>query len=374
MWNGKLVADHDEEYLIAVECNNGGYASHAIDGKYISWQSCYPMMTTSIVMKANTAVHFSLRYKSLEGSAFVILKWASATVSMEKIPSRNLYHQVTVGNNTMHHPVIAPSHAYPPQSVAVGDALRHAISGIDIHFLVESRDEFGNGVVGNLLLHGGTRVEVDAFHYQVEGNLQTTILDNNNGTYTVTFNPGSAGIYFLSVLIDGSDINKSPFLLRVEPGETDPSNSILLGEETIEGVTGQMIQLDLQAIDANGDKRHKGGDGILADMVALSSEGSEEILNCKPEYATEGLYSVSCPTASHAGSYLLHVDIVRSSGRNPIKSSPFQVTIYPGRATPGNTDITSGGSISGNTVEFTSKAGLYESFLVCSYLGILRLI
>ena len=53
-------------------------------------------------MKEGKTVDFSLRYKSLEGSAFVVLMWSSPSVPLEKIPSRNLFHQVIVGDTAFH--------------------------------------------------------------------------------------------------------------------------------------------------------------------------------------------------------------------------------------------------------------------------------
>ena len=363
-WNGKLRADHSEEYEIVLECNNGGFSSLAIDGRYNSWQSCYPQMAMSVAMTADKAVHFSLRYKSLAESAFVILKWVSASTPLQKIPSSNLYHHVTVGNHTLH-PVVAPNNAHPSQSTAVGDSLHTAISGIEHEFLVESRDEYANGVIGNLLLEGRTQVEVESFHHQDKGSLLVQpIIDNNNGTYTVRYTPVAAGIYFLFVKINGSDIKESPFLLRVEPGETDPLHTLLLVDESIVEVTEKAIQLEMQAMDVNDNKRHTGGDDIRASLITSPGEGFTETLECKPDYATNGLYSITCPAASQSGSYLLNVSIVTSSGKvQGIKSSPFEVTIYPGHATPETTEIISG-STSGHNVNFVSEAGIHQSFVV----------
>lgn len=216
-------------------------------------------------------------------------------------------------------------------------------------------------------------VEVSSFHLDYnnaildKGNIAKSIHDMSNGTHSVKLFPTVEGVHSLSVTIDGSHIKESPFLLRVEPGETDPSSSILL-EEIIEGVTGRELSLELQAMDTNGNKRHKGGDEILVVMIPLSGEELEEIL-CRVEYFIDGRYSISCPAASHAGEFLLHVEIVTSSGdATPIKSSPFRATIYPGHATPETTEVISGGSITSRAgvhiVKFTSKAGLYSTFLV----------
>jgi hypothetical protein len=140
VWNGKIAAHHDEEYTIIVQCNEEGYASISVNGKFVPWQSCYPMTSTTVVLKASRAVNFSLRYRSLEGSAFVVLMWSSPSVPMEKIPSRNLFHQVTVGDTALHRVEIVPNANDTSKSTALGNSLTSAIAGIEQEFLIECRE------------------------------------------------------------------------------------------------------------------------------------------------------------------------------------------------------------------------------------------
>ena len=366
VWNGKLAADHTETYSITVHCNDGGHASVAIDGKFIPWHSCDPLISMSISMRADKAVDFSLRYKSLEGtSAFVNLMWGSPSVPMEIIPSRNLFHQVQVGEATMHRIQITPNKIYPPQSNAVG-ASRTAISGLEHEFMVECRDS-----LGNLMLTGGTRVEVK-IHHQNGFNFHPTIFDNNNGTYSVKYNPGATGVYFLSVNVFGSPIKGSPFVLNVQPGETEPQESTLLSVEGgIEGVTGRELVLEFQAMDINRNKRHRGDDEIMAVMTPFFVAGHQETLYCNSKYYTDGRYAITCPAAIQSGSFLLDVDLLVDSATKPIKSSPFHITIFPGHAIPETTQVVPGGSagqtFSQTTVKFTSKARQWATFVVRSH-------
>ena len=283
VWNGKLAADHTETYSITVHCNDGGHASLAIDGKFIPWQSCDPLISTSISMRAGKAVAFSLRYKSLEGtSAFVNLRWDSPSVPMEIIPSLNLYHQVQVGEANMHQIQITPNKVYPPQSNAVGASLtsRAAVSGLEHEFMVECRDS-----LGNLMLTGGTRVEVNTIHHQNGGDFHTTIHDNNNGTHSVKYNPSATGVYFLSINVFGSPIKGSPFVLNVQPGETEPQESTLLNVGGgIKGVTGRELVLEFQAMDINRNTRTRGDDEIMAVMTPVSVAGHQETLYCNSKY------------------------------------------------------------------------------------------
>jgi len=218
VYEGKLSADHSEEYEIIVECNDGGYASLDIDDQHVSWQSCYPKMSMSITMKSSKTIPFTLRYKSLEDdqdNAFTMLKWSSPSTLEAIIPPNNLWYYTTVGNPSVYHPLVSPGTLDASQSTSFGFE-ETAITGEEYEFLVESRDG-----KGNLLLTGGSNVEVLVSSYQNEGGISTSITDNNNGTYSVLYTPRVTGAYFLDVTIDGSSIRGSPLVLTVvESGET----------------------------------------------------------------------------------------------------------------------------------------------------------
>ena len=219
VYEGKLCADHNEEYEIIVECNDGGYASVDIDDQHASWQSCYPKMAMSISMKSNKAIPFTLRYKSLEDdqdNAFTVLKWRSPSTLEAIVPSNNLWCYTNVGNPSLYHSVVSPGTLDASQSTSFGFE-EMVTSGAEYEFLVESRDGHGN-----LLLTGGSNVEVLVSSYQNEGGITTSITDNNNGTYSVMYTPQVTGAYFLDVTIDGSSIRGSPLVLNVvKPDETE---------------------------------------------------------------------------------------------------------------------------------------------------------
>ena len=163
-WNGKIAGQYTENYTITVYCGDGGQASITIDGKHVSWQSCDPSISTSIFMQAGVAMNFSLMYSSLESSsaAFVKLMWASPSVPLQIIPSNNLFHQVRVGDVLSHQIEIAPNQIYPAQSNVIGDSItiKTAFSYIEHEIIVECRDDFGVGGIGNLMIIGGAKVEV----------------------------------------------------------------------------------------------------------------------------------------------------------------------------------------------------------------------
>ena len=170
-------------------------------------------------MKSNKAIPFTLRYKSLEDdqdNAFTILKWSSPTIPEEIVPPNNLWYYTNVGNPSMNLPVVSPGTLDATQSTSFGFE-ETVVSGEEYDFLIEARDGHGN-----LLLTGGSEVDVFVSSYQNEGGITTSITDNNNGTYSVNYVPQVTGAYFLDVTIDGSSIRGSPLVLNVvKPDETE---------------------------------------------------------------------------------------------------------------------------------------------------------
>ena len=365
VWTGKIAANHDEEFTFMVQCNEEGYASLSVDGMYVPWQSCYPMATATVVMKTNKAVPFSLRYKSLEGSAFVVLLWKSPSLPMEKIPSQHLFHQLPVGDTALHYVEISPNEVHPSNSIAFGDSLRMAVAGLEQELNVECRDGFGSGAVGNLVLTGGAELGVVFVSHENRDDLKASVLDNNNGTYSVKYTPKYAGIYFLSISVNEAIVNGSPFLLRVEPGETDPRETILLNQNMLQFVTGREMVMEVLAMDSNGNKRNAGNDEIVASISPLFVGEYQQQFYCNVEYLIDGLYNVICPSVSNAGSYLLHVGLSTSSSANPINSSPFPLTVVPGKAAPEMTMIVGADLLMDSNL--TGKAGRYEAFSIRSH-------
>lgn len=371
-WNGRIRAEHDEEYTIGVECAEGGFASLAIDGHYVPWRSCDPLMTTNVILPSNKGVDFALRYRHEDGdNAFVVLKWSSpSTGSFVKIPRGNLYHQLDVGNGTLHQ-VIYPGCVYAPTSLAIGKALSIATSGVNQSFHVETRDSHGHGEFGNLLLSGGLSVSAHGFSFNEEEPLEATVVDNKNGTYTVNYNPGVSGLYFLFVNINSSPVHgTSPYLLNVKPGETNPDETIILSDSgEVEGVAGRELMLQVQARDVNRNNRDEGGDTFRAVLETSSVDGSNEEHHCKVDYDGGGIYSLVCSAMPKAGDCQLHIDVLIDEEWLSIKSSPFKGTIHPGYAIPETTTVTSGciaiSDESGeSSIAFESHAGLYSNFVV----------
>jgi len=366
-WSGKLKAYTNEHYEISAECNDEGHVSIAIDGVHMPWQPCWPSATTSAVLPSKQ-VDFELRYKNYEGNnPFVKLKWSSpSTGSSVAIPSSNLLYEEVIGNTL--YPEIYPDSASAPLSNAIGDSLRHAVSGVEQEFLVESRD-----IHGNLLLSGNARVV--SYAHNDYAAIETLVVDNRNGTFTVSYIAGVSGEFFLSIEIGELDtshqlshVKGSPFLLTVQPGRSDPDTSILSMDNDGLGVAGVPLLSRLQTRDFHHNVRYQGGDEIIAHLSAV--ETPSEKYRCQVDDDDSGTYLIECPSQWKEGSYHLDVSIESSAGNaEPLKSGPFNVTVFPGHAVASTTSVVSGGtSITADSgipsVHFIGDAGVWGSFVV----------
>lgn len=356
IWSGRISADYDEEYTVGVECNHGGLASMSIDGKYTGWQKCSPIMTTTLLMKANKAVDFSLRFSHQDGVAlFITLKWKSpSTGEFVKVPSRNLFHTLAIVDTPMY-PVISPGTMYPPMSVAKGESLVTSVSGEEHKFLIESRDKWGN------YIHNGG-AQALAYAYHGPERLKASVVDNLDGTYTAKFVPGTSGYYWLRVTLNGSDIQASPFIMTVLPGKSDPQTSRLLVDGPINSMIGQNLNLDMQAADSFGNNARGGEDIVHAILISTAyNDVSKNEYSCITKHKAKGVYSIDCPALRQAGDYFLSVQLGDDLDTlMHISGSPFDVTLRESVAVPETTEVNSNDT----PVAVTSVAGFFSSFIV----------
>ena len=358
-WIGKLKADVTESYEIRVDCNDGGHASIAIDGvDVMPWHPCWPYAFISTVLTAKR-VDFVLRYKNYEGNdPFVTLKWSSPSIGgLAAIPSSNLFYEETIGDTFF--PDIYPDSAYAPLSNAIGDSLRHAVSGVEQVFQVETRD-----IHGNLLLSGGVEVGV----YSDDATIETWVVDNRNGTYSVHYIADASGEYILSVQVGELSIKDSPFLLTVRPNRSHPQTSILSMDDDGFVVAGRPLLSRLQTRDSYGNIRYQGGDKVTANLFAV--ETPSERYGCQVDDDDSGTYLIECPSQWKKGSYLLDVSIESSNGvPEPLESGPFDVTVFAGQAVASTTSVFSNASMTTEyssvpSVRIVGDAGTWGSFVV----------
>lgn len=180
------------------------------------------------------------------------------------------------------------------------------------YFTIESRDSQNKirkngGDKFQVLLHGPSLI-------------QATIVDNYNGTYTVSYCPTVKGLYDVFVGVDGIQIIGSPFKIIISAGATHSYQCIASIDSILELTAGVPHTFFVQARDIYGNNKDVGGDklqiqltGTLENCVILIKDGENGTYACRLRVTKTGLYQL----------------IVLING-NPILGSPFKVKVNPG--------------------------------------------
>jgi len=153
------------------------------------------------------------------------------------------------------------------------------------------------------------------------------IKDNNNGTYTVTYQPNEPGNYHVDVVLRNpgkpvfyDHIKNSPFDVVIDPG-TDAANCIAYGPGLEPGLLDtHPATFTIEARDKNGNRRKEGGDNFDVDIQGPNGPVKANVVD-----NGDGTYNVTYQPED-AG---IH-DIAVTLGDVPIKGSTFHVDIQPG--------------------------------------------
>ena len=116
---------------------------------------------------------------------------------------------------------LATSKTEPSLSLAEGKGLTEGLQGEDSAFTVITKDSGG----------GATYSEIDKVDVEIksvsQGNhdIKPVVLDSKNGRYTISYRPGTAGEYMVSIKVAGNSIKGSPFKLTVKTGGKSKSKT-----------------------------------------------------------------------------------------------------------------------------------------------------
>jgi hypothetical protein len=228
-----------------------------------------------------------------------------------------------------------------PQSTANGEGLLAATAGSPATFIITAKDSAGD--IQNSGEDKFTMTLGDEFT-TVNG----TVLDNLDGTYTVTYVPLVSGPQKIRVALDGEPIALSPFTVEVAPGPVSPAHCVASGEGLIEGSAGITSKFSILAKDAFGNTRALAEtDDVLT--ATISGPVSQTAI------VTEGVNMtyVAEYTVTVAGAYTVTVKM----GDKQIMGSPFAAVILPGKTDPAKTMAFGAGLA-------TSMAGVPAGFAI----------
>nr|XP_061799576.1 E3 ubiquitin-protein ligase TRIM45-like [Nerophis lumbriciformis] len=113
------------------------------------------------------------------------------------------------------YPVVGVIHfkALDPNKCTLdGEGLELANEGQQAHFTLVCRDS-----TGDQMAHGGDHVLVSIVHREKKNcMLESTVVDNNDGSYKISYTPDEAGMYSVWVCVKAQHVKGSPFVLNVK--------------------------------------------------------------------------------------------------------------------------------------------------------------
>uniref|UniRef100_A0A6B2KZD0 Calponin-homology (CH) domain-containing protein n=1 Tax=Arcella intermedia TaxID=1963864 RepID=A0A6B2KZD0_9EUKA len=169
---------------------------------------------------------------------------------------------------------VGPGMASAINTIATGEGLTQAVSGLESTFTVISYDKYGNKVS-----MGGSIIEGEITQQNLSYPLK--VVDNEDGTYTVSYTPLKSGAFDLNVKIGDMSIKGAPFTVSVNPGEvTEENTDIQFLPTAIAGVTGATLYTQ--------DEQHnlllKGGQKVHAVLLPKHSISISAVDNQNGSY------------------------------------------------------------------------------------------
>jgi len=188
----------------------------------------------------------------------------------------------------------------------------------------------------------------DPFKVEVTGpeNLTPHVTDNNDGTYTVQYDPKVPGDYSVNTTLHGEPIKDSPKHVHIKPSP-DAGKSWAEGPALHGLVDNEPGRFTIHAVDADGNPRSDGGDNF-----DVSVKGPHGDVHPQVKDNNDGTYDVEFDP-SEPGPY----DIAVNYEGEPIKDSPWHVKCKEG------TDASNTGfGIFSFTIQSRDKRGQPKTF------------
>lgn len=188
----------------------------------------------------------------------------------------------------------------------------------------------------------------DPFEVQIDGpsDVAPSVTDNDDGTYTVKYNPTEPGDYTVNVTLHDEPIKDLPKKVHIKPSP-DAGQSYAEGPALHGLVDNEPGEFKIHAVDRDGNPRTDGGDPF--EVVINGPQGP-----VKPDVKDngDGTYDVTFDP-SEPGPY----DIAVNLEGNPIKDSPWNV-----KCKEGTDNDKSGFGIFSFTIQSKDKRGEPKTF------------
>jgi filamin len=196
---------------------------------------------------------------------------------------------------------------------------------------------------GNKLTEGGDPFKVDI---QGPSDVQPTVSDNGDGTYTVEYTPTEPGDYVVNVTLHDEPIKDVPRQVYIKPAP-DASQTWAEGPALQGLVDNEPGLFTIHAVDKNGNPRTDGGDKFDVDIAGPHGHVPATLTD-----NGDGTYGVAFDP-EHPGDYNINVTFEGA----PIKDAPFHVS-----CTEGTDADHSGFGIFSFTIQSRDKRGENKTF------------
>ena len=155
------------------------------------------------------------------------------------------------------------------QCIASGHGLHGGTAGVVAHLTVKCKD-----AQGNQRTKGDDVVLVSIQSEDgVGGTVDAHVVDNTDGTYTCTYLPTTATARArVTITVNGTHINGSPFFAQVEPGRTYAQSSECYGRGLFDGMSGQLCRFHIQTKDSYGNRCTTAGEMFMVCVKAVRSD------------------------------------------------------------------------------------------------------
>lgn len=188
-------------------------------------------------------------------------------------------------------------------------------AGSPTTIVVRTRDQFGNDCTE-------ARHRVDVMVVGANEDAEAYVVDNDDGTYSASYTPKSAGTDYITVSLDGVVIGDSPVASEVTAGPADANESIAMLPSSCRA--GSRTNLFVTARDAFGNQCSVGGDAVVVTLTGTNESVDVETVDNK-----NGTYLAHfTPHATGDG------EIIVTLNGTQIAESPFEFHVVAGVVDP----------------------------------------
>ena len=160
-------------------------------------------------------------------------------------------------------------------------------------------------------------------HATLAAAASASVATRADGSFAVAYTLRRAGVWALSLAIDGEPVGRSPYAISCWPGSLYPPACDLCGT-LHEATAGVANEVEVRARDRYGNRLRSGGGGLRLTALPMDEEGAPPAEGAFIDH-DDGRYSGTI-TCYRAGRHALSVTTADGA---PLYGSPFLLTVAP---------------------------------------------